>query len=196
MLNHARCHRYTPEEILYLKDNIAGRSYNEMTNLFNKHFGLRGKKKFSFVQIKGALISHGIANGRSGRFLPGYTSPNRKPVGSECTGGGGYIVVKIADPELWRYKHIVVWEKAHGSIPKGHVIMFADGNKKNLRLSNLVMVSKKEIGVMNRCGLISTHKDLTIAGKLVADIKILIAERKRGMKKRTGKRRRQNEKGD
>jgi hypothetical protein len=175
---------YTPEEIRFIRKNIAGRSYADMTDLFNRHFGLRGKKKLTFGQMKGTLIRRGIGNGLSGRFLPGCASANRKPVGTECMGGGGYVVIKTADPSVWKYKHVVIWEKAHGPVPKGHVIMFADGNKLNLRLSNLLMVSKKVIGVMNRCGLIFTHKDLTKTGKLVADTKILIYERQREAKRR------------
>jgi hypothetical protein len=174
---------YTPEEIRFIRENITGRSYADMTDLFNKHFGLRGKKKLTFGQMKGTLIRRGIGNGLSGRFLPGRAPANRKPVGTECTGGGGYVVIKTADPSVWKYKHVVIWEKDRGPVPKGHVIMFADGNKLNLRLSNLLMVSKKEIGVMNRCGLISTQKELTKTGKLIADIKILISERKREAKK-------------
>ncbi|MDR1239568.1 MAG: HNH endonuclease [Treponema sp.] len=176
--------KYTPEEIRFIRENIAGRSYAGMTDLFNRHFGLRGKKKLSFGQMKGTLIRRRIGNGLSGLFLPGYTSANRKPVGTECSGGSGYVVIKTADPSVWKYKHVAIWEKAHGPVPKGHAIMFADGNKSNLRLSNLLMVSRKNIGVMNRFGLIFDHKDLTRAGKTIADIKILIAKRTKGGKSR------------
>jgi hypothetical protein len=167
--------RYTPEEIRFIRENIAGRSYADMTDLFNKHFCLRGKKKLTFGQMKGTLIGRKMGNGLSGRFVPGYIPSNRKPVGTECTGGSGYVVVKTADPSVWKYKHVVIWEKAHGPLPKGHVIMFTDGNKLNLRLSNLRMVSRKVLGVMNRCGLIFPQRDLTKTGKLVAEIKVRIA---------------------
>jgi hypothetical protein len=176
-------HNYTPEEIRFIRKNIAKRSYAEMTDLFNRHFGLRGKKRLTFGQMKGTLIRRGISNGLSGRFLPGCTSANRKPIGTECTGGGGYVVIKTADPSVWKYKHVVIWEKARGTIPKDHVIMFADGNKLNIRLSNLLIVSRKERGVMNRYGLIFNHKDLTKIGKLIADVKMLVNERQREAKK-------------
>jgi hypothetical protein len=174
--------RYAPEEIQFIRENIAGRSYADMTDLFNKHFGLWGKKKLSFGQMKGTLIRRKMGNGLSGYFLPGCASANRKPVGTECTGGGGYVVIKTADPSVWKYKHVVIWEKAHGPLPKGYVIMFADGNKSNLRLSNLLIASRKVLGVMNRCGLIFPQKDLTKTGKLVADIKVRIASRRTGKK--------------
>jgi hypothetical protein len=59
------------------------------------------------------------------------------------------------------------------------VIIFADGNKSNLKLKNLLMVSRSELAVMNHLGLISGSGELTKAGKAVADIKILIGDRKR-----------------
>jgi hypothetical protein len=102
-----------------------------------------------------------------------------RPVGTERLNNDGYFEVKIRDPKTWKHKHVIIWEKAHGKVPKGHVIMFADGNKLNVSLSNLLMVSRRELAVMNRCGLISGDKDLTKAGKSIAAIKILIGERER-----------------
>jgi hypothetical protein len=84
----------------------------------------------------------------------------------------------------WRHKHITIWEAANGKVPRGHVVIFADGDKSNFALDNLILVSRGELVVMNRCGLISNDKDLTQAGKAVADIKLAIGGRKRGMKKR------------
>jgi hypothetical protein len=45
------------------------------------------------------------------------------------------------------------------------------------------MVSRAELLVMNHCGLISAHRGLTKVGKSIADIKLLIADRKRKLKK-------------
>jgi hypothetical protein len=76
----------------------------------------------------------------------------------------------------------MIWEKANGKVPKGHVVIFADGNIRNFNLDNLMLVSRAELGVMNRCCLISIHKELTRTGKTIADIKILAGKRKRGEK--------------
>jgi hypothetical protein len=46
------------------------------------------------------------------------------------------------------------------------------------------MVSRAELAVMNHFGLIANHRYLTKVGKSIADIKIKIADRRRGMKKR------------
>ena len=115
---------------------------------------------------------------------------NYKPVGTERVNADGYVEVKIADPKTWKGKHLIVWEKAHGPVPKGHVIIFADENQMNVTLKNLLMVSRRELAVMNHLGLISTNRDLTKVGKSIADIKLLIAERKRAIKKTVKKQRR------
>jgi hypothetical protein len=95
--------------------------------------------------------------------------------------------VKIRDPKTWKSKHTLIWEKARGRVPEGHVIIFADGNRLNASLGNLLMVSRRELAVMNRLGLVSKNKDLTKTGKAIADIKLLIAERGKGLgKNKTG----------
>jgi hypothetical protein len=200
-------HYYTPEEIRFVKRKIAGRSYVEMTALFNERFGLRGKKKITFGQMQSFLGNHKLSSGRDCRFRPGLIPHNKgkkghcppgsekgwfkpgempyawRPVGTEIVDSYGYVKVKIRNPRTWKFKHRLIWEKAHGKVPRGHVILFADGNKLNVRLDNLLLISRKELAVMNRLGLISAHKDLTKIGKSIADIKLLIAERKQEAKK-------------
>ena len=196
-----RMHRwYTMDEIRFVKRNIRGRSYIEMTKLFNEQFGLR----ITLKQMETLLYKHKLRNG-IGSFRPGHVPANRgkthpgrqgnyKPAGSERI-ESGYITVKVSDKKNrgnknWKRKHTAIWEKAHGKIPKGHVVIFADGNRRNFALDNLLLVSRSELVVMNHLGLISGHGELTKAGKTVVDIKMLIADLKRQLKKRKQSRRR------
>jgi hypothetical protein len=50
-------------------------------------------------------------------------------------------------------------------------------------LGNLLLISRAELAVMNHLKLISPHRDLTIAGKAVADLKMLTRKRERERKK-------------
>jgi hypothetical protein len=186
--------RYTPEEIRFVKENVRGRSYAEMTKLFNERFRLR----ITLRQMKALMHNHGLRNG-IGSFLPGHVPSNKgktrpgwrgnyKPVGSEQM-NGGYVAVKVAAGKNqyhknWRRRHVVIWEEANGKIPRGHAVIFADGNRWNFALDNLLLVSRKELAVMNKLGLVSADGDLTRAGKAVADIKLTISERKRGAGKK------------
>jgi hypothetical protein len=120
--------------------------------------------------------------GVQSQFKHGNIPWNYHPVGTERTNRDGYLEVKIADPKTWKAKHVIIWEAANGTVPKGSVIIFADGNRLNIALDNLVMVSRSELAVMNRCGLIFEDAEMTKTGKTIADIKIKIADRKKGMK--------------
>jgi hypothetical protein len=201
-------HRYTPVQIRFLERKIPGRPFAETARIFNEHFNLTLSEKsiISFAR------NHKLRNGRDCRFRPGQISHNKgkkgvsypgmeatqfkpgfmpwnyNPPGTERINTEGYVDVKIANPNKWKQKHLLIWEAAHGKVPEGYKIMFADGNRLNVTLDNLLMVSQAELSVMNKCGLISPHKDLTKTGRLVADIKMLISQRKKSLKKKRSKR--------
>lgn len=198
-------HHYTPKEATFIKRHVAGRSRIELTNLFNKQ---RFGPPITLSQMITFIKYHHLKNGRDTRFKPGQVphtkgkklwystngfKPGNKPwnympVGSERV-VNGYVQVKVSDKKRkpwkrWKFKHIILWENANGKVPKGHMVTFADGNKLNLSLDNLRLISMKENAVMNKHGLRSANANLTDAGKIVADIKIAAADRKRNLPKR------------
>ena len=196
--------KYTPAEIRFIKGRIAGRSYAEMAELFNRSLGLQ----VTVEQMKSTIARYLLSNGRDCRFRPGQIPHNKgikgcpaacektwfkrgnrpqnwQPVGTEIVDSYGYVRVKTRNPRTWKFKHRLIWEKAHGKIPRGHVVLFADGDKLNFALNNLLLVSRRELAVMNNQGLICNHRDLTLAGKAIADIKMLTTDRKQEIK--TGK---------
>jgi hypothetical protein len=192
-------HNYTPEEIKFITKKIVGRSYAEMTALFNDRFNLRGKKKITFEKMHNFITSHKLRNGLDGRYGSDHASPKRSikgwfkpehkswnkcPVGTEKISPNGRTWVKVSDPNTWKSKHAVIWEKAHGKVPKGCVIIFADRDKSNVSLDNLLMVSKRELVVMNRYGLIAADRDLTRIGRTIAQVKLLVVKREKEAKKR------------
>lgn len=77
-------------------------------------------------------------------FKKGQPSINRREVGSERVNVDGYIEIKVAEPNKWKLKHRVIWEKAHGKIPKSCNIQFKDGNPLNCVLKNLYIISRSE----------------------------------------------------
>jgi hypothetical protein len=194
-------HQYTQAQIRFINKKIAGRSVAEMTKLFNKHFGI----SLTVGQMKSFIGNHHLRNGLCGRFspgliphnkgvkglhysratewMPGHKPWNYEPIGSERITRDGYLEIKIAAPRFWKGKHILIWEKANGAVPKGIVIIFADGDKTNFKLKNLLMISRGELAVMNHCGLIYNNADFTKTGKIIADLKIKISERNAEIKK-------------
>ena len=85
-------------------------------------------------------------------FKKGQSPANTVPIGSERRTNGGYILVKVAEPNVWKQKHRILWEQHHGRIPKGMNIVFIDGNTDNITIENLRMESMKEKFL--RCGYI------------------------------------------
>jgi len=198
-------HHYTQREASFIKRHVAGRSCIELTNLFNKQ---RFGPPVTPGQMRGFIKYHRLKTGRDTRFKPGqvpYTKgkklwystngfkPGHKPwnympVGSERI-VRGYVQVKVSNRKdkpwkRWKFKHVILWEKANGKVPKGHMVTFADGNKLNLSLNNLRLISMKENAVMNKFGLRSANAGFTNTGKIVADIKIAAAARKRSLPKK------------
>jgi hypothetical protein len=157
--------RYTPEETLFIKENHSGRSYAEMTELFNRRFGL-------------SLPKRAIADKINYGGYPGARKMGPVPIGKERIGRLGYVEVKTGPRKKdWKSKCKVIWEAANGPIPEGHRVIFADGDKSNFDPDNLLLVSLQELGLMNLHGLRAPDKALTKAGKIVANIKLLIRER-------------------
>lgn len=78
-------------------------------------------------------------------FKKGRNPHNKRPVGYERKDRKqGYWLVKVAEPNVFRFKHRVLWEQHHGPIPKGMNITFIDGNPDNITIENLRMESMKE----------------------------------------------------
>ena len=85
---------------------------------------------------------------RSGRALSRY-----KPIGFERLGKDGYLERKINDDmpfyKRWRAVHLLIWESANGPLPSGCAVSFRDGNKLNLALDNLQLVTRSELMARN-----------------------------------------------
>lgn len=67
----------------------------------------------------------------------GAAARNWVPLGTEVVDSYGYRRRKTRDgmvPSIynWEFCHKLLWVKHHGSIPKGHVVAFKDGNKANI----------------------------------------------------------------
>lgn len=163
-----RAIKYTPEQEKYLRQR-SGMVRSKLAAKFNRKFGT----DISVDNIKAKCTRMGLKTGRTGCFEKGHIphpdahakgpnktsfkkgqSPvNHRPVGSERISKDGYIEIKIAEPRKWALKHRIVWESKNGKIPKGHIVVFEDGNKLNLDLENLRLISRSDNAILNKYGL-------------------------------------------
>lgn len=118
--------------------------------------------------------------GKRTRFKKGNMPHNAvgKPVGIERVNADGYVEVKVAERKLdprsahdnWRPKHHIVYEQAHGEVPPGCNIVFADKDKRNFDPSNLVAVPRGVWSVISRKGLKYWDAESLRACMLVAQV--------------------------
>jgi hypothetical protein len=64
-----------------------------------------------------------------------------KPIGTLRVTKDGYLSRKVNDgmplQRRWRLEHLIVWEAVNGPVPKGHAVVFKNGDRKDVRLENL-----------------------------------------------------------
>lgn len=80
-------------------------------------------------------------------FKKGCAAPNKLPVGTVTfrhrkREKSARAWIKVAEPNIWRVRAVVVWEAAHGPLPKGFVIHHKDEDPLNDDLANLVALSR------------------------------------------------------
>lgn len=76
-----------------------------------------------------------------------------KAIGTERVSKDGYLERKVNDAlplqARWRAVHLLVWEAVHGRIPKGHALAFRNGNRRDIRLDNLQLITRRELMARN-----------------------------------------------
>ena len=77
-------------------------------------------------------------------FKKGNSPVNHREVGSERINVDGYIETKVAEPNVWRLKHRIIWEQYNGVIPAGYNVQFKNRNTQDCRIENLYIISKSE----------------------------------------------------
>ena len=189
-------HRYTDEQKEWIRQNYRGKSNKELTDVFNYVFHTCVTVKM----IKSYKGNHGLSSGLTGRFTkghvpankgkkgvcakgsektwfsPGVLPPNTDPVGTEKLLADGYIWVKVNNvPKApkkvnWKQKHVLLWEDMYGPVPDGHCLLFLDGDRTHIELSNLELISRKTLAVLNKRGLIRKNSDLTRSGIQIAKL--------------------------
>lgn len=114
----------------------------------------KGKKWDEYVSPEGQEASRltcfkkGEVNGRAAAIM--------KPVGTERVNKDGYVEVKVSTGlqeranSNFRLKHRVEYEKAHGPVPSGCNVVFANHDRRDFSPENLVAVPRDLWSVITR----------------------------------------------
>ena len=93
---------------------------------------------------------------------------NRKPDLYERVNKNGYVMVKVNGKFV--EKHRYIWQQHNGEIPAGHIVIFADGNKRNFDLDNLVLISRRTSLAMSNNKLFTNDAEATKTGVLIGKL--------------------------
>lgn len=160
---------FTVEQIEFLK-SISHLPRKEMAVLFNEKYqqnrttrsmqcfcekhGLYGApnagrfKKGLTPWNKG---TKGLTTANSTSFKKGNEPHNLRPIGSERVNPcSGFILIKVAEPDVFIPKHHYLWKEAGREIPAGHLLVFKDTNKMNCTLENLMLIKRSEFARYNQ----------------------------------------------
>lgn len=198
--------KYSKEQVDFLINNVKGITLKELREKFNERFNLNvSDNVIEYLKYKHGLRSgivggrfekgmipfnkgkkwdefmskEGQNNSRKTTFKKGNVPVNQKNIGYERINVDGYVEIKVAEPNVFKFKHRFLYEQKYGKIPKGYKLIFADGNKLNLEIDNLVLVSDSEELIMNRQKLFYKDKDLTKSGSNIAKLIDKLNKRKK-----------------
>lgn len=160
---------YTDEMKAFIFENNFGHSAKELAEMLNERFGT----SITNVQIRSFRQNNKLNSGLNGRFEKGKVPYNKgkkypnmppnsgqfkkgskpnsyHPVGTINMTTDGYLKVKVADPNVWERVHLQVWREHFGPVPEGCVIVFLDGDKTNVDISNLACITRADLAQMNK----------------------------------------------
>lgn len=165
------------EQAAFIREHYRHHSQKDLLALVNDRFGINLEAK----QLRAFVRNHGILSGRTGHFpkgaepwnkgKTGYMGPNRtsfkkgnrphntRYLGHERISKDGYIEVSVAERNphtgfhrRYRLKHVYLWEQHNGPVPEGHAVVFKNGDRSDIRLENLMLLSRAELLTANLHG--------------------------------------------
>lgn len=189
---------FTKEQSKFLIDNVKGISNKKLRELMNEKFDLSLSERQIQNYKNNNNLSSGLTGhfekgkkpwnagmkglntgGEKGWFKKGRPSHNSAPVGTEVIVDEGYKETKIAEPNVWKRNHVIMWEEENGEVPENHVIIFLDQNKSNVTIGNLAMLHRRELSMMNYHKLFSNDAEVTLSGIALVRLKDRLNEAER-----------------
>lgn len=139
--------KYTEQECEFIRKHGSRLTTDELWEALESAFH-SGHPKQSVRTMAKKL---GVKKDGSARTRALQNRAGHSKVGDE-TVIGLYEYVKVAEHgsfyKAWKRKQVVVWERIHGPVPKGHCVIFLNGNRRDYSTDNLACVSNAILGKM------------------------------------------------
>jgi hypothetical protein len=194
--------------VAYMFEIVPGHTEKEIKQLFLERFGILLTKG----QVKNFKTNHNLTSGTSGgRFQKGQRSWNKgrklspeqykaasgtmfkkgnRPhntckIGTEILQDDGYIKVKVAEPNVWKMKHRLVYEQYYGvKLGQNDALIFLDGNRQNCDIDNLLRLKRSELIRYNRVEH-TKNPEINMTTALTAKLENKISEKEKERHERT-----------
>lgn len=189
-------HKWSEEEIEFIREIYPYYENKEISKMVKDKFGfevsagnlqnVRSKYKIPKKVIpnsgcyrkgdvswnKGKGMSDEVREKVKGTwFKKGQKAHNHRPIGSTRITVDDYTEIKIAEPNKWALYHRHLYEVEHGvKLKKNEAVIFADGDKSNFDINNLVKVSRANLLYLNNNDLIFDDPELTKTGVNVSKV--------------------------
>lgn len=123
-------------------------------------------------------------NAKNTQFKQGNKPHTWIEIGSERITKEGYLQRKINDTGVkmndWVLVHKQLWEEINGTVPDGHIVVFKNGDKTDIRIDNLELISREEN--MRRNSVHTLPKELALVIQLKGAVQRQINKRMRNEK--------------
>jgi len=163
---------------------------SEQASLLRRRPEIGEKRRFKpghATWNKGIKHPQGWAPGRMAQtqFKKGCRPQTWKPLGTTRLSKDGYLQRKVGETghasKDWVGEHILIWERAHGPVPKGHAIVFKDGDKTHIAEDNLALISRADL--LRRNTVHNLPKELALVIQLAGALRRKV----RALSEQTGK---------
>lgn len=131
---------YTEQEKEWLRENAPLHSYAELAAMLLQFSGRKVRAETLCEYCRTKL---GIEKAENFGFKPGNRPENVAPIGKEVVQKGRLVLVKVKNTGSRKQDWIPKTKIVYGEVPKGHIIVFLDGDSTNVTLENMACVPLK-----------------------------------------------------
>jgi hypothetical protein len=166
--------RYTKEFEDFVRNNVSKYTLEELRQVVQDEFNIELsseslRRYLNRKHIKEKYIDYQKSKARNG-------GGHRCPVGAEQITKAG-VFIKVAQPDLWRRKSRVMYEKYHNcKLRDDEYIVFLNCDNNDFSKDNLRKSTQQEMAYLHNCKTYSKDPRLTELGLLSAKLMIKAKE--------------------
>lgn len=152
---------YSEPEAEYVRNNAGKMTLQQIADGLTALTGRKCSKTAvgHYINDKLGIVPSGV-HGNLADWEKPYNTKQKKTERKDLY--GGYTYVKTDDVREWKSKQRVEYEKVHGNIAPGNIVVFLNRDRTDFRPENLYCTDRRIHGMMCINGWYSTDSRLTL----------------------------------